>query len=133
MRLDKARSLVLILLMAITLPSVGPLMDHHFAERHPGHRHLGPTQYHIHTFDYYPHVHVDTPGGGPDTSSQYTALSNYDSRPAGSVVVVTEDMALESFRLFTPTSLFLLPQPPTARPKQGYPAPPDKPPPQHLL
>lgn len=32
--------LCLLLVLAIALLSLGPMLDHHFAERHPGHRHF---------------------------------------------------------------------------------------------
>lgn len=34
------QSAALLMVMGLALSSLGPMLDHHFAERHPGHRHL---------------------------------------------------------------------------------------------
>jgi hypothetical protein len=34
------QSLALLAVVALALTSLGPMLDHHFAERHPGHQHL---------------------------------------------------------------------------------------------
>ena len=48
--------LCLLVALSLVLLSFGPTLDHHFAERHPGHQHiyLGPaTPDHSHTFERY--------------------------------------------------------------------------------
>lgn len=129
MRSTTARFSILLLLVALALPSVGPLVDHHFAELQPSHGHLGPPQHHTHS---YQHAHGHTPNGGADTGGQPTVLLNYESGTAPTVVVVINDMAMQSSTLFEPTSLFLLPAPAQSQPKDNYRAPPKRPP-RHLL
>ena len=124
-----ARLSILLLLVGLALPSVGPLVDHHFAERHPDHRHLGVAGYHAHGLQ---HLHVRIPVEGTDSSGQSAALLNYESGPAATVVAVSDDKALQFFLLFEPASLFVLPLPPLAQPKYNYTVPPKKPP-QQLL
>jgi hypothetical protein len=49
-----AQSLVIMVVLALALSSLGPMIDHHFAERHPGHLHLffSPADVtHSHNFD----------------------------------------------------------------------------------
>ena len=128
MRLVLARIWAVLLLVALAWPALGPLMDHHFAERQPGHRHLGMPHYHLHTYDG-PHAHLHTP---QRSSDQPTALYNYESGSVATVAVVTTDMAMQSFRGFEPTSVLLLPTPPEPQAKHNYTAPSKKPP-QSLL
>jgi hypothetical protein len=59
-------------------------------------------------------------------------MYNYESGMAATGAVLIDDAATQSFLLFQPGSLFLLPSPPQALPKDHPPAPPKKPP-QHLL
>lgn len=119
-----ARFSIVCLLVALALPSVGPLADHHFAERQPIHHHLGAPRHHIHAYNH----HAHTPEEGTDASGQSTALFNYESAPAVTAFVVADDMAMRSFLLFEPSSLFLLPLPLIARAKQHDAAPPARPP-----
>ncbi len=54
-------ALALLAVGVLLLPSLGPLLDHHFAERHPAHGHLylgGAGPEHSHPFEH-PHVHYD--------------------------------------------------------------------------
>ncbi len=47
------QSLALVLVVALALTSLGPMIDHHFVERHPGHAHLffSPADFsHSHDF-----------------------------------------------------------------------------------
>lgn len=63
---DRARApawavLALLAVGVLMLPSLGPLLDHHFAERQPGHSHwyrgaAGPE--HSHPFEHF-HIHYD--------------------------------------------------------------------------
>ena len=41
---------ILTLLVSFLVPAVGPLMDHHFAERQPAHQHLGLVGDHVHDY-----------------------------------------------------------------------------------
>ncbi len=54
-------ALTLLAVAALLLPSLGPLLDHHFAERHPAHGHLylgSPSPEHTHPFRH-SHTHHD--------------------------------------------------------------------------
>ena len=65
------QSLAVLSVAALLLSALGPMMDHHFAERHPGHSHwyLGVADGdHSHPFEHY-HIHYDAmyapaPGDG---------------------------------------------------------------------
>lgn len=55
------QSLALLAVVALLVSALGPMLDHHFAERHPAHGHLylgavGPE--HSHPFEH-PHIHYD--------------------------------------------------------------------------
>ena len=66
-----AWSLALLALVALLLSALGPMMDHHFAERHPAHGHLylgAAGAGHTHPFEH-SHIHYDAlyapaPGDG---------------------------------------------------------------------
>ena len=131
MRFPEAQLFVILLAMALILPSAGPLLDHHFAERSPGHHHLGPNQYHAHTYGP-DHVHLRAQAQSSDTGNPSTALYNYDSGPVGTIVVASENAAMQSFLQFEPTSLFMLPSPYQARLHSAYTSPPEKPPQRHI-
>lgn len=120
---------IAMVVIGLALPSVGPLLDHHFAERQPTHQHatLVPSV-HIHNYEQ-THVHYN----GVDTSSgDVIALVNYDGTLANAVFAALKEASLESFLLFEPTSLFNIPPHPDALARLNYVAPPDKPP-QSLL
>ena len=77
-RLIAMQSLSLILVVAIALMSLGPMLDHHFAERHPGHQHVflgAADSSHSHTFDK-SHAHYGSWMYGP-------APSSFSSSPSG--------------------------------------------------
>ncbi|MCI0438657.1 MAG: hypothetical protein L0177_05945 [Chloroflexi bacterium] len=113
----------LLLLAALALPSVGPLVDHHFAERQPGHRHVaGVVQPHTHSYEDEYHHH--NTGGNGDVP----VLVNYDSGLAASTVVTTADVPLDSPPLFEPTSIFSMPLAPETRARLRHIPPPHEPP-----
>ena len=61
-RLLAEQLVALVLVFSLVLLSLGPTLDHHFAERHPGHHHLylGSTDsYHSHDFQSV-HAHPDS-------------------------------------------------------------------------
>ena len=122
--------ITVILLLALVLSPLGPLADHHSAERQPHHHHLGITHYdHSHSYD---HPHADTPAGDLDATGQPVALINFESGPAANTVVIIYDPAAESLRSSEQKSLFTFPSAPSSLSTQHYMAPPDKPP-KHLL
>ena len=64
---------------AIFLPTLGPLLDHHYAERLPNHTHLylGAAEYgHVHPFEVQDHVHY-YPDDAPSDGIVY--LASYDA------------------------------------------------------
>ena len=55
------QSLALLAVVVLLLSSLGPMIDHHFAERHPAHGHLflyAAGEDHTHPFEY-SHIHYD--------------------------------------------------------------------------
>lgn len=115
---------VLVLLAALALPSVGPLFDHHFAERQPGHVHVaGATRPHTHSYEDAYHHHHGYAGYNGDAP----IVVNYDNSLAVIQVVTSVDL-VKSFLLFEPTSYFNLPPAREARPDSIGAAPPDIPP-----
>lgn len=118
------RSLLILLFVVwvLVLPSMGPLMDHHYAERQPGHLHLGLAGYHTHSYGEV-HFHVD----GPDSAGTGGfAMFAYEGSPAPAVAAA--DAFLDATVDFEPGSLFDLPPPPGAGVVQHYPSPQDRPP-----
>ena len=101
--------LMIVTLLALALPSFGPLLDHHFAERQPNHGHLSAA--HVHTHDHIygsTHGHVHYHEGTRSEDAQTAAIYNYDGAPASTGVVVLQEAESES-RLFEPGSIFQLP------------------------
>ena len=73
---------------ALLLPALGPLLDHHFAERQPGHSHVFLDQApheHLHAYEYAWHHHGE-----------------HDSPPEGVVVVTSYDAMGAGFADVTP-------------------------------
>ena len=101
MKIPRRTIVALLLTATVVLPALGPLMDHHYAERQPGHAHLRPAGEHDHGYD---SLHIHTHGG----VGGLTALYNDDSAPA-ITVVMNDDMALMLALQLEPTSHFWLP------------------------
>jgi hypothetical protein len=122
----KSVPLLALVLIGLALPSFGPMLDHHFAERQPGHRHLGPAVSHVHGYDnQVEHHHPAAPGGhGP------TAFYSYDASPPAISFAVVDDQAQWSTLLFMPSSVFVIPDRVDAQPSGHVTAPPGKPPPR---
>ncbi len=118
----------LLLLAAVIFPSIGPLVDHHFAEHQAYHIHVGLFNNHTHgTFDHnhshdYPAPQDAGPEGGP------VMLYNYDSGPASGLGTVAWHADSLLALSFEPTSTLPLPLPPTERWRQTYIPPPSRPP-----
>ncbi len=121
----RLRSLLLLVsvVAVMVLPSMAPLMDHHYAERQPGHLHLGLADDHSHG-EGHAHIHDSEAAGTSGLSS--TAMFAYEATlvPA----IVTAEAFLDSLLGFEPGSLFNLPLPPYAGSRQHYTAPQGKPP-----
>lgn len=121
---------ILTLLVSLLVPAVGPLMDHHFAERQPAHQHLGLVGDHVHDYGAnHAHRHAGPDGAG---SGNGTALYNAEGGPAGSTVGLTTDKAMQAFLLFEPTSTVSLPASLDRLARQAFTPPPDRPPRRQL-
>ena len=127
MNLATARFAVLLLLVALATPFVGPLVDHHFAERQPGHIHLSAAGYQAHTHGQR-HSHVHTRPEAGDNGGPALALYDFEVTPPIPAVVAGRDMAMQSFLHFKPESLFVIPALSSTPARNHYPPPLDKPP-----
>ena len=111
-----------ILVMALALPSIGPMLDHHFAERNPTHRHVSVALDHAHGYgSSHPHVATETPDGS-------TALYNHDSGLVTLVSLMIDDAALRASECFEPSSIFNIPLIARVSRAGHFTAPPDRPP-----
>lgn len=84
-------------LAALFLPLLGPVMDHHFAERQPGHAHMyleGERRDHLHSYETDDH-HI-----GRSTASGYD-----NAGQDGAVVILTDTHGLGSGAAGTPAYL----------------------------
>ncbi len=117
----------MLLVASLVLPMAGPLLDHHFAERQLGHKHLGSAIFHRHSNDAdYSHYHgpgpADASGGRPIT------VYSYDGGPSVSALSVADQVSGISTLDFEPSSLFPLPGPPARTTMGRSTAPPHGPP-----
>ena len=111
-----------ILVMALALPSIGPMLDHHFAERNPTHRHVSVALDHAHGYGS-SHLHVAT-----ETPHDSTALYNHDSGLVTLVSLTIDDAALRASKRFEPSSIFNIPLIVRASRAGHITAPPERPP-----
>lgn len=95
-------ALSLLLYAAIMFPSIGPLVDHHFAERQLGHLHLYAGSLHVHSFDR-PHSHDG------EVPLDANALYNFERAHTVNLFHTGDELGLTAFSLFQPNSLFVLP------------------------
>ena len=82
---------------AVFLPTLGPLLDHHYAERLPNHAHLylGAAEYgHVHPFEVQDHFHYYEDETSPDG---IVYLASYD---ASSPVMI--DATVHAFQQAAP-------------------------------
>ena len=98
-----------LLLLGLALSFAGPLVDHHFADRQPGHKHLFPVTSHLHAIDS-PHGHLS---GETEESagSEHTTFYNYDTGFVASGETLRDATDLLSAALYNPTSVSMLPPP----------------------
>ena len=121
------RSLLLLVFVVavMVLPSMGPLMDHHYAERQPGHMHLGLPVEHTHSDrEGYAHLHqYETyEMGGVGSISLFA----YDGMSVPTIVTV--EAYWDSLLDFEAGSLFNFLLPVLGGSRQHYVAPQEKPP-----
>ena len=131
MNTTSAKVWIVLLAFALVLPAIGPLMDHHFAELQPDHRHLGPLQHHTHAYSHQ-HGHFQSTTGETAEAAGARAVYNRDSGPPAVVVVTGSDMAIQLFLHFEPTSEFISPPSSFAQASQTFTASPEEPPQQAL-
>lgn len=74
----------------VFLPALGPLVDHHFAERQPYHAHLGANAGHEHDFRY-THAHPSE-----RTVDGDLALYSFDVSSAGPTIALPTDAELQA-------------------------------------
>lgn len=110
-----------LLYAAILFPTIGSVVDHHFAERQPSHLHSGAVVLHVHNYAR-PHSHTDQASHGAN------AVFNFESIETISFFHTGGDLGLTAFSQFRPDSTFALPSSPTT-PMLELPAKsPDRPP-----
>jgi hypothetical protein len=126
MRLGSARVSVLLLLIALAMPSVAPLVDHHSAERQVVHNHVGIVQSDAHTHGYQ-NFHSHSPNSDVGSDGLPVAMYEQESGTAAPAVVV-DDATTQPFGLFEPGLFFPIWPRVQARAKDYHPAPPKKPP-----
>ena len=108
--------------LVVFLPSLGPLYDHHFAERMPYHTHVGAPSEHEHG---YRSLHSHSPERSPDWSP---ALYDLDTSPTLLTIILSSDSELSGgFMPDTDSALRILGLEPDAL-RSAYLSPPDRPP-----
>ncbi len=110
-----------LLYVAIMFPTIGPVVDHHFAERQPGHLHHGAVVLHAHN---YGQSHGHTAEGSQDSNAVY----NFESVQTINLFHTGDELGLAAFLLFRPDSTFALPVTPMAPVLEPPPKSPDRPP-----
>ena len=116
-----------LLVASLVLAIAGPLLDHHFAERQPGHKHHGSAIFHRHSHDAdYSHDHV--PGQANASGGNPIMVYSYDSGPSVPALGVADGVSGIFTIDFEPSSLFLLPGPPARTMIGGSTPPPHGPP-----
>jgi hypothetical protein len=96
--------------VAMLFPVAGPVIDHHFAERQPGHLHLGlagltfpNTHSHIFSSEYHHAVMLS------DVAGRTTAIYRHDSATVAAPAIAVADATLASMLSFEPSSVFVFP------------------------
>ena len=86
-------------LVALAMPSFGPVVDHHFAERQFHHGHLlvdGLTAGHDHRLGARDHQHPYGTDSGPDNADYLPGMVFLNSADAGSSPVVSVSTAVQT-------------------------------------
>ncbi len=108
--------------LVVFLPSLGPLYDHHFAERMPYHTHIGVPSEHEHGYRSL-HSH------GADRSADWTpALYELDISPTVLTIVLSSDSGLGGGPVPDADSVLRIPGSEQHALKSAYLSPPDRPP-----
>ena len=106
----------------VILPSLGPLADHHFAERQPYHAHLGADSGHTHDYGDL-HAHTSDRSGGANP-----ALPNLQVSSAGSAIAIPSDSELVRRLTIEPDTVFTIPPAADSVLRSVYASPPHRPP-----
>ena len=124
---------------ALLAPLMGAALDHHFAERQPGHLHIGAPREHTHThaFEHAHHLHHAHAANryaraASDGADAPIALYKSEGSAAATPAVSPSNLDDEALRQFRPTSVFTLPSLSDGAMRQRALPPPDKPP-EHAL
>jgi len=116
--------------MALAMPSVAPLVDHHFAERQVGHSHVGVVQSDAHNHGYQ-HFHSHSPDSDAGSDGRPVALHDHESGSVAPVVVI-DDTTTHPYGRFEPGLFIPIWSRGQSRAKDYHPAPPKRPP-QYVL
>ena len=115
-------------IVALIAPLAGPMFDHHFAERQPGHLHIGASGEHSHAFESAYHLHKH-PLPAPEEEGAFPlVLYKSEGSIAATLAASPLDISSESMRQYQPTSVFYLPLTVISAARQHVPHPPSKPP-----
>ena len=98
----------ILLLVGLALPFAGPLVDHHYADRQPGHKHLFAVGSHLHSVDS-SHSHLGVGTGGDADSPGPATVYNFDSGLAAAQDVPRDASNLLAAVQYEPTSVLMLP------------------------
>ena len=114
--------LVALALAIVGLPAVGPMIDHHFAERQPYHAHLRADAAHEHDYANQ-HAHGDDP-----SESGKDALVGFDALSVGPALALLTDSRIEGRLAADSDSLLAIPGLAEAALVSMSVPPPEKPP-----
>lgn len=117
---------------ALLAPLMGAALDHHFAERQPGHLHIGAPREHTHTHAFEHAHHLHHARAASDGGDAPIALYKSEGSAAATLAVSPSSMDDDALRQFRPTSVFTLPSLSDGAMRQRALPPPDKPP-EHAL
>ena len=106
----------------MVLPFLGPVIDHHFAERQPYHAHFGADAGHDHDYSSL-HVHSDD-----QTAESGIALYSFEVSSAGPSVAMLIDSELESRLTPDPDAVLTLRAPASSALRSESVAPLERPP-----
>ena len=118
--------IALVAVAAILAPLAGPAIDHHFAERQPGHLHFGAVGEHIHAYESAFHYHP-RPRKAPSGETPIALYKN-EAGIAATIVASHMDVDAAALRQYQPTSVFILPPAQHTSAWQHIPHIPQKPP-----
>ena len=108
--------------LLVALPFLGPVVDHHFAERQPYHAHFGADEGHEHNYASLHSHHAD------QTSTDGIALYSFDVFPVGPSMAMLADSELESRLTPDPDAVLTLRVPEYAALRSASVSPLERPP-----